>query len=93
MTKKEFVKRLSRKSPRKSEVEVNAMLDTMFKEITKGLFKKQRIELRGLGIFYVSSLKERVGVDPRNGNKFKIEKSCRPFFRPSKKLLRIEGKE
>ena len=93
MTKREFVKRLNRKIPGRTAMEINSMLCTMFKEIERGLLSKKRVQLRGLGTLYVKFYASRQGVDPRNGRKFEVMPSCRPVFTPSNKLLRIEGKE
>ena len=87
MTRKELAKKLNKKMPNMSLSQVIAMLDTLFKEISINLQQGKKIEMRGLGIFYLGSIKAHMAKDPRNGTPVKVPKKNRPLFRPSITLM------
>ena len=85
MTKDDLSKSLSKKtglSKNMAEEAVNIVLE----EITKSLSKGEIVSLTGFGKFEVRELKERVGVNPRTGEKIKIPSTKSPKFKPGKIL-------
>ncbi len=87
MTRAELVSRLSSKMPDRSSHEIERIVAALFEEISQALEKGHRIELRGFGSFFVKKRTERLGVDPRNGEKIHIESHHTPVFRPGRVLL------
>ena len=61
---------------------VDAVLDT----ITKALSQGDEVKLPGFGTFKVAKRAERMGVNPKTGEKIKIAASTKPKFRAGKLL-------
>jgi len=61
---------------------VDAVLDT----ITKTLATGDEVKLPGFGVFKVARRAERMGVNPKTGEKIKIAASVKPKFRAGKLL-------
>ena len=61
---------------------VDAVLDT----ITKTLAQGDEVKLPGFGVFKVAKRAERMGVNPKTGEKIKIAASVKPKFRAGKLL-------
>ena len=69
--------------PKRQAVEVlNVVLD----EITKSLSKGEEVVLTGFGKFLVSDRKERMGINPKSGEKIKIPARKAPRFKPGQTL-------
>jgi DNA-binding protein HU-beta len=66
--------------------QVNAMLTSMIKEITKHLKKGKRIRIGGLGILQVRKRPARMGRNPATGEAIKIKASKKIAFRAAKDL-------
>jgi integration host factor subunit beta len=87
MTRSELIEKLAAKFPHKSQQEMEAMVTTIFAEISKTLQKGGRVELRGFGAFFVRKRDGRTGCDPRSGKAIKVEARHAPLFRAGKILL------
>jgi integration host factor subunit beta len=87
MTRSELIEKLAEKFPHKSLHEIEAMVGTIFAEISKTLQKGGRVELRGFGSFFVRKREGRTGCDPRSGRAIKVEERYVPLFRAGKLLL------
>lgn len=61
-------------------------LDAFIDEITNALRKGDKVNITGFGIFKVMDRKERMGVNPKTGERIKISASKRPKFTPGKVL-------
>ena len=70
----------------KAEIAVKAIFDAM----KSSLAKKERIELRGFGIFQVKPRKRGIGRNPRTGEEVSIPEGYTIRFKPGKNLLNIE---
>lgn len=86
MTKSELVQRLAEQSPHLFIRDIEKIVDTIFDEITNALANRDRIELRGFGAFTVKHRQERVGRNPRTGEKVYVEEKYLPFFKCGKGL-------
>jgi integration host factor subunit beta len=86
MIKSELVDRIAEQNPhlhrRDIEHIVNAMLDT----IVASLCRKDRVELRGFGVFSVRNRGVRAGRNPRTGTVVPVEQKSIPFFRSGKEM-------
>lgn len=68
---------------KKQAVEVvDAVFDTILKEMAKG----GEVKIPGFGNFKVMKRAERMGVNPKTGEKIKIAASVKPKFRAGKLL-------
>ena len=69
-----------------SQRDASAWLHSFINVVSKGLKKKQRVQLVGFGSFEVRKRKARTGVNPQTGEKIKIKARHVPRFTPGKAL-------
>jgi DNA-binding protein HU-beta len=69
-----------------SKKQAEAVVDAVFDTITKVLSKGDEVKLPGFGVFKVARRSERMGVNPKTGEKIKIAASIKPKFRAGKLL-------
>lgn len=62
------------------------VVDVVFDTIVKTLAKGDEVKLPGFGVFKVVKRAERMGVNPKTGEKIKIAASTKPKFRAGKLL-------
>ncbi len=85
MNKTELVKAIAEKANLKvadTELMVNEFIETISTELKNG----DKVTLVGFGTFAVSHRKERMGVNPKTGEKLKIAAKDVPVFKPGKSL-------
>ncbi len=85
MNKTELVKSIAEKANLKvadTELMVNEFIETISDELKDG----NKVTLVGFGTFAVSHRKERMGVNPKTGDKLKIAAKDVPVFKPGKSL-------
>ncbi len=83
MNKNELINLVAKKtglSRKESKSGVTSMLNLVVDEIAKG----KKVTLTGFGTFDIGHRKDRVGVNPRTGEKIKIKAVKMPRFHPSK---------
>lgn len=61
---------------------VKVLVDTMTRSLAKG----QRIEIRGFGSFSLNHRPERVGRNPKTGERVNVPEKYVPHFKPGKEL-------
>ena len=61
-------------------------VDTVFDTIVKTMSKGDEVKIPGFGNFRVAKRAERMGVNPKTGEKIKIAASTKPKFRAGKLL-------
>ncbi len=66
--------------------DVEALVATVFDEITKALAEGRRVELRGFGAFSTRGRDARTGRNPRTGAAVKVDAKRVPYFKPGKEL-------
>lgn len=86
MTRSELVEKLSQKFGTLPKRDVEKAVDIIFDEITTTLAKGGRVELRGFGAFSVRKRAERMGRNPRTGEKVSVPEKSVPFFKAGKGL-------
>ena len=62
------------------------VVDAVFDTITKTLSQGDEVKIPGFGNFKVAKRAERMGVNPKTGEKIKIAASTKPKFRAGKLL-------
>ena len=84
MKKSDLIKELAKvlNTPKEAEAFLNSLQDWISLVLAKG----ESITLPGFGTFKVSQRKPRTGVNPRTGEKIKINAKTVVRFVPSKKL-------
>ncbi|WP_240008628.1 integration host factor subunit beta [Pseudaquidulcibacter saccharophilus] len=92
MLRSELVAKLAAENPDLSFGEVERVVDTVLEEISAALERGDRVELRGFGAFSARERGERLGRNPRTGEKVKVEGKRAPFFKAGKELrARLNG--
>ncbi|MFL2806805.1 MAG: integration host factor subunit beta [Paracoccaceae bacterium] len=86
MIKSELVQKIAEKNSHLSHREVERLVSAIFDEIVDALSAGGRVELRGFGAFSVKSRPERVGRNPRTGQKVEISEKNVPYFKTGKLL-------
>ena len=94
MTKSELIAQLAMENPHLRQQDVEAIVATIFEEITAALSRGDRVELRGFGAFSVKRRDPRQGRNPRTGELIPIEARRVATFHASHKLKAvIQGDE
>ena len=86
MTKSELITQLVTENPHLRQPDVEAIVATIFEEITAALSRGDRVELRGFGAFSVKRRDPRQGRNPRTGEAVAVSGKAVPFFKPGKEL-------
>ncbi len=85
MNKTELAKKIAKKagmSQANTEKLVNALVETVSDELKN----KEKVTLVGFGTFGVAHRKEKIGVNPKTGEKIKIKAKDVPVFKAGKGL-------
>ncbi|GAB6075237.1 HU family DNA-binding protein [Desulfurobacterium crinifex] len=89
MTKAELISAIAETAGiRKKDAE--AFLNAFTEVVTEALKKKEKIEIRNFGTFFMKEKAKRVARNPRTGKKVKVPAKISPAFKPGKKLKDIE---
>src|SRR5215470_12547207 len=86
MTKSELVQKLATANPHLYQRDVEAIVTSIFDEISAALARGDRVELRGFGAFSVKRRDARVGRNPRTGDSVQVAEKHIPFFKTGKQL-------
>ena len=86
MTKSELINNLAARFPqlvaRDAEMAASAILTAISHTLTVG----QRVEIRGFGSFTVNQRPERIGRNPKSGEKVSVPAKWVPHFKAGKEL-------
>jgi integration host factor subunit beta len=82
----ELVTKIAEDNPHLTMRDVEAIVTTIFDEITNALAAGRRVELRGFGAFSTRSRDARTGRNPRTGAAVKVDAKRVPYFKPGKEL-------
>lgn len=86
MTKLELIENLSIRFNHLKAKNVKEAVYTTFEEICKSLEAGDRIEIRGFGSFSLHHRGERMGRNPKTGDKVKVKAKAIPYFRAGKEM-------
>ncbi len=86
MTRAELIEELARRNPHLLQRDAEAIVSTVFEEITAALSRGDRVELRGFGAFTTKSRQPRIGRNPRTGEAVPVAAKRLPFFKAGKEL-------
>lgn len=86
MTRSELIADLAARNPHLRADDVEAIVATIFEEITGALARGARVELRGFGAFTVKHRNARTGRNPRTGAAVPVDEKAVPFFKAGKEL-------
>ena len=83
MIKQDIIDSVSEKTGL-TKLEVEAVINTSFKEIIMTLSKNEKIELRGFGTFTVKHRLPKKARNPKTGDPVYLPERYVPVFKPSK---------
>lgn len=86
MKKPELAEALMAAAGLESKKQAVVVVDALFEIILKTLAKGDEVKIPGFGNFRVARRAERMGVNPKTGEKIKIAASIKPKFRAGKLL-------
>jgi integration host factor subunit beta len=86
MIKSGLVERVAAQSPHLHGRDLKKVVNIMLDEIVAALCRRDRLEIRGFGVFSVRSRRARTGRNPRNGANVAVEEKSFPFFKPGKEM-------
>jgi integration host factor subunit beta len=86
MVKSELVQRIAAQRPHLYERDVERVVDAMLEEIIAALARRDRVELRGFGIFSMRERQARTGRHPRTGAMLPIAEKAIPIFKTGKEM-------
>ena len=90
MSRLKLIKKLKEINPKLNHKEIEIVIDSFSKSISEGLKRGYNIEIRGLGRWYLSELKENFNArNPLTNELIYKPKRVKVKFRPSKKLNKI----
>ena len=86
MIRSELVSAVAEANPHLTLRDMEAIVATIFNQITNALAGGRRVELRGFGAFSVRGRPARAGRNPRTGETVDVPAKAVPFFKSGKEL-------
>ena len=85
MKKTDLIEAISKQS-KISRSESKFCVEVILEELTLAITSGKGVEVRGFGSFYKRHRKERIGINPKTGEKTEICEKFVSFYRPGKFL-------
>jgi integration host factor subunit beta len=93
LIKSQLIQNITEANPHLFVRDIERIVNTIFNKITESLAEGRRVELRGFGAFSVHHRKERMGRNPRTGDKVHVDEKFIPRFKTGKELrLKLNSK-
>ena len=87
IVKSKLLKQLTDNYPNFLKKDLEKFLDIFFKEIKQALSRKERVELRGFGIWSTQIQKARISRNPKTGEKVNTPEKKTIHFKMSKEMF------
>ena len=88
IVKSKFLKQLSNNYPNFLKKDLSKFTDIILNEIKRALRRRERVELRGFGVFSTNIQKARLSRNPKTGEKVNTPEKRTIHFKMSKDLFR-----
>ena len=88
IVKSDLIKQLSDSYPNFLKKDLKKFLDIVLNEIKDSLYKKERVELRGFGVWSTHTQKARISRNPKTGEKVNTPEKKTIHFKMSKELIK-----
>ena len=88
IVKSDLLKQLSNNYPNLLKKDLTKFLDIVLNEIKHSLYKKERVELRGFGVWSTHTQKARISRNPKTGEKVNTPEKKTVHFKMSKELIK-----
>ena len=79
MTKSELVGRMAELHPHLQGRDIERVVEAVFASIGHALARRDRIEIRGFGTFFVKHRSARLGKNPRTGATVEVSRKVIPY--------------
>ncbi len=86
MTKSELLKALMKRFPDMDKKNISQIVTLIFSEISHGIVKGQRVEIRGFGAFSLRKRRARKARNPRTNEVVELNERNSLYFRAGKEL-------
>ena len=87
IVKSDLLKQLSDSYPNFLKKDLKKFLDVVLNEIKHSLYKRERVELRGFGVWSPHTQKARISRNPKTGEKVNTPEKKTVHFKMSKELI------
>ena len=88
IVKSKLLKQLSQNYPNFLKKDLEKFTNIILKEIKKTLRRRERVELRGFGVFSTNTQKARISRNPKTGEKVNTPEKKTIHFKMSKELFK-----
>jgi len=86
LNKSDLIFKIANIKPELNQIDANKIVNVFFNTISLALSKKERVELRGFGVFDVKKREARIARNPKNGTVVAVPSKNVPFFRMGKAM-------
>ena len=86
MIKSELIARLAERHPHLYLRDVERAVSAVFEQVSAGLARGDRVEIRGFGSFSIRHRAARVGRNPATGDRVDVGEKVVPHFKAGKQL-------
>ena len=86
MNKSDLVKKIINLNPSLYQKDASKIINVFFDTISRAISKKDRVELRGFGVFGVKEREARIARNPKNGTAVAVPAKKVPYFRMGKSM-------
>ena len=88
IVKSDLLKQLSDSYPNFLKKDLKKFLDVVLNEIKHSLYKRERVELKGFGVWSPHTQKARISRNPKTGEKVNTPEKKTVHFKMSKELIK-----
>ena len=88
IVKSNLIKQLSDSYPNFLKKDLEKFLNIILSEIKQALYKGERVELRGFGVWSIHIQKARISRNPKTGEKIETPKKKTIHFKMGKELFK-----
>ena len=86
MNKSDLVTKIANLNPSLYQKDAVKIINVFFNTIGNAISQKDRVELRGFGVFGVKEREARIARNPKNGSVVAVPAKNVPFFRMGKNM-------
>jgi integration host factor subunit beta len=88
MIKSGLMRRIKEQNQHLHMTDVDKLVDAILDEIEAALVRRDRVELRGFGAFFLKTRPARPGRNPKNGAMVSVPERLHPAFKTGKEMHR-----
>lgn len=89
MTRSELISRIAQRFPQFTLKKIELVVAEIQSSMFAALIMRRRIEIRNFGVFDINKRQERIGRNPKSGEKISIPEKHTVRFKPGKILKKI----